>query len=81
MSLMIDVFVELERLGESLKTLRDEMVRHPEQRFHVELNDARRGCRKIDEELRSIKSLLWLQRKPEQAPPAPHGPPNLRVVS
>jgi alkyl hydroperoxide reductase subunit AhpC len=80
LSLMIDVFVQLERLQHNLETLRDELVVHPEQRCHVELFDARRCCRKIDEELRSISSLLQLQAEPQEEVPAPKGPPNLKVV-
>jgi hypothetical protein len=73
---MTDVFVELERLTRNLETLRDELVKHPDERHHVEVRDARRNCRKIDEELRSIASLLWLQKEP--ADPLEGPPPRSR---
>ena len=74
MSMMIDVFVHLERLPRSPTKLRDEMVLEPDLRTH-EVYDARRHCRKLDEELKCIKSLMRLMPvddgfpKPEPEPP------------
>jgi hypothetical protein len=86
MSLMTDVFVELERLRRNLEVLRDELVRKPDG-DHVELRDARRNCRRIDEGLRMMRQLLGPGKAPEpsapepSAPaPEPKGPPNLRVM-
>jgi hypothetical protein len=85
MSLMIDVFVELERLQQSLTVLRDELVAKPDV-LHVELHDARLRCRRLDERLRTLKSLLSLYEAGKKQPPAPpaapspKGPPNLKLI-
>jgi hypothetical protein len=85
MSMMIDVFVYLERLQQSLEKLRDELVNEPDVQ-HIELSDARSHCRKIDEELRAIKSLLSLKKHGDDLvgpvwPDPPKGPPNFKLVS
>jgi hypothetical protein len=83
LSLMTDVFVELERLHCNLEALRDEMVEHPDADFHIELYDARHNCRRIMEELRSISSLMSLHRHflKGDAPTPPKGPPKFKLVS
>jgi hypothetical protein len=82
MALMTDVFVLLERLQQSLLELRDELVEQPDV-LHVELTNAQHHCRRIDAELRNIKSLLRGQvavkanAAPDQGsdPPSPKGSP------
>jgi hypothetical protein len=70
MSLMIDVFVSLERLKVSLEELRNELVRD-DRKLHVELCEAKHNCKNIIEELRTIASLLTGAEAVDCAPPAP----------
>ena len=89
MSLMADVFVLLERLHVSLEQVRDELVVDPDE-LPMALFEARRHGRRIDEELRRIKSLLPLRKAgqkseptptpPESEPTPPVGPPDLKLV-
>lgn len=83
LSLMTDVFVELEQLKQNLETLRDELVVHEDNPDHYfyEMSYARRNCRRIDEELRCISSLLALHRKrPPTTPPSKPPPTPLKVI-
>ena len=79
MSLLIDVFVELERLQRSLVAVRDDLVEESNW-VPMELYDAQRHCRNINEELRTIKSLLRLKAQPKPAPQRPQGPPDLKLI-
>jgi hypothetical protein len=56
LSLLTDIFVEAERLQKCLEVLRDELVKKPDE-WHSEVHEAMCHCRRIQNELRSIKSL------------------------
>jgi hypothetical protein len=79
LALMIDVFVELERLKTNLETVRENLVVNPDNPPDG-LLEAQYHCRRIADELRSIRSLTRASRPAKPVPPKPKGPPDLKVV-
>jgi hypothetical protein len=64
MSLLTDVFVELERLHRACEALRDKLTTNGERRC-TELYDVRHHAYRIIKKLRVIDSLLSLQEEVE----------------